>query len=84
MCQYWALVKARAKLDFDIYEVVKHLAVHRLYKLGLSQRAIAAQCGWSEKAVESLLRTYGHADVVALEEVDALYAGEREDVEANG
>jgi hypothetical protein len=48
--------------------------VHALYKLGLSPRAIAAQCGWSESAVERLLRVYGHADVVALAEVDALYA----------
>ena len=29
--------------------------------------------GWSEKAVENLLRVYGHADLVALGEVDALY-----------
>jgi hypothetical protein len=47
--------------------------VHRLYGLGLSKRAIAAQMGWSEQAVDSLLRTYGHADQVALAEVDALY-----------
>jgi hypothetical protein len=33
--------------------------------------------GWSEKAVDSLPRTYGHADMVALEEVDALYESER-------
>jgi hypothetical protein len=30
--------------------------------------------GWSEKTVEKLLRVYGHADVVALEEIDALYS----------
>jgi hypothetical protein len=30
--------------------------------------------GWSERAVEGLLRVYGHIDLIALEEVDALYA----------
>jgi hypothetical protein len=49
------------------------LRVHLLYKLGLSKRAIAAQCGWSEKAVENLLRVYGHIDLIALGEVDRLY-----------
>ena len=72
--QYWALVKARAGLDFDFYLATKHYGVHLLYRLGLSKRAIAAQCGWSEKAVDDLLRIYGHNDLVALAEVDALYA----------
>jgi integrase len=70
--QYWAVVRAAAGLTFDFY-MLKHLAVHRLWKLGLSKRAICAQCGWSEKAVDSLLRIYGHTDLVALSEVDALY-----------
>jgi hypothetical protein len=48
--------------------------VHLLYKLGLSRRAIAAQAGWSEHAVDKMLRIYGHTDLVALAEVDALYA----------
>ena len=30
--------------------------------LALSSRAIGAQMGWSEKAVDSLLRVYGHID----------------------
>ena len=30
--------------------------------------------GWSESAVDNLLRVYGHLDLVALGEVDALYA----------
>ena len=71
--EYWALVKGRAGLDCDLYLSTKHYGVHLLYKLGLSHRAIAAQMGWSESAVEALLRTYGHADLVALGEVDALY-----------
>jgi hypothetical protein len=29
--------------------------------------------GWSEKAVESLLKVYGHIDLIALSEVDALF-----------
>ena len=69
---------ARAGLDFDLYLATKHYGVHLLYRLGLSQRAIAAQMGWSERSVEALLRTYGHIDLVALAEVDALYA-ERSD-----
>jgi integrase len=40
--QYWAVVKARAGLDFDLYHATKHYGVHLLYKLGLSKRAIAA------------------------------------------
>ncbi len=56
------------------YLATKHYGVHLLYRLGLSRRAIAAQMGWSERAVDSLLRIYGHTDLVALAEVDALYA----------
>lgn len=74
VCQYWSLVRARAELDFDLYLATKHYGVHLLYKLGLSQRAIGSQMGWSERAVEGLLRTYGHIDLVALAEVDALYS----------
>jgi integrase len=70
---YWAQVKAAAGLDFDFYMVTKHLSVHRLYGLGLSARAIATQMGWAEGAVEKLLRVYGHAEHVALREIDALY-----------
>ncbi len=48
--------------------------MHQLYLLGLSRRAIAAQAGWSEKSVDTMLRIYGHTELVALTEVDALYA----------
>ena len=70
---YWSQVKARAALDFDFYLATKHYGVHLLYRLGLSTRAIGAQMGWSEGAVEKLLRVYGHIDLVALGEVDKLY-----------
>jgi len=70
---YWSQVKAAAGLSFDFYLATKHYGVHLLYKLGLSQRAIAAQMGWSESAVENLLRVYGHIDLIGLAEIDALY-----------
>jgi integrase len=74
VCGYWRRVRDRAGLEFDFYHATKHYGVHLLWKQGLSKRAIAAQMGWSERAVDSLLRVYGHADLVALEEIDALYA----------
>lgn len=74
LSSYWGLVKARSGLTFDFYMATKHYGVHLLYRLGLSRRAIAAQMGWSERQVDSLLRVYGHADIVALAEIDALYA----------
>jgi integrase len=78
LSMYWSNVRARAQLDlsFDFYRCSKHWGVHRLYLLGLSARAIAAQAGWRESAVEALLGVYAHRDLVALAEVDALYAGE--------
>lgn len=76
--QYWAVVRARAGLDesYDFYRCTKHAGVHELYRLGLSRRAIAAQAGWSERDVDAMLRIYGHTDLVALSEVDELYASE--------
>ena len=78
----WALVKARTGLDFVFYEATRHYGVHRLYKLGLSERAIAAEAGWSEEDVDAMLRVYGHADYIALSEVDALYEERAETVTA--
>ena len=74
VCQYWAKVTDAAGVDFEFYLATKHLAVHNLYKLGLSTRAICAQMGWSERSADDMLRVYGHQDLVALAEVDALYA----------
>ena len=77
---YWSNVRARAGLDesFDFYRCSKHWGVHRLYLLGLSARAIAAQAGWRESAVEALLAVYAHRELVALAEVDRLYAEQDE------
>jgi integrase len=81
---YWAQARARAGLEHDFYLASKHYGVHLLYKLGVSKRGIAAQMGWSEAKVDDLLRIYGHADLVALEEIDALYADERSGLRAGG
>jgi hypothetical protein len=40
----------------------------------MSTREIAAQAGWSTRAVGDLLQVCGHKDVAALEEIDAWYA----------
>jgi integrase len=71
----WARVKARACLEFDIYTVTRHLAVNLLWRLGLSEREISSQLGWSERSVEHLLRVYGHRELTALDAIDRLYAG---------
>ncbi|MGH3610394.1 MAG: tyrosine-type recombinase/integrase, partial [Pseudonocardiaceae bacterium] len=75
VANYFALVRAAASAPdaWDFYLVTKHYGVALLYRDGLSTRAIAAQMGWSEKAVDGLLRIYGHQDLAALAEVDALY-----------
>jgi hypothetical protein len=46
----------------------------------LSARTIGKLAGWSEGAVEELLKVHG--DQAAQAEIDALYAAEREGVEA--
>jgi hypothetical protein len=49
--QCWSVVRAAAGLDrsYDLCRCTKRRAVNRLFKLGVSKRAIAAQMGWSEK-----------------------------------
>ena len=71
----WAQVLASAGLDFDFYHATKHYGVHYMWtRLGMSRRAIAAQAGWGVATVDKMLRIYGHADVGALDEVDAAFA----------
>ena len=67
---------ARAGLDFDFYLATKHYGVSRLYRQGLSERAIAAQAGWSVESVEKMLDVYGHREHTLLSEVQALYEHE--------
>jgi hypothetical protein len=72
---YWALVLARADLEFDFYLATKHYGVHYMWTvLNLTERAIAAQAGWKLSTVTKMLATYGHGDIGALEEVDAAFA----------
>ena len=75
---YWSNVRARARLDesFDFYPCSKHWGMHPALPAGPVAAAIAAQAGWRESAVESLLGVYGHRELVALAEMDALYASE--------
>ena len=71
----WGRVLARADLDFDFYLATKHYGVWFMWtQLRLSDRAIAAQAGWSIKTVAKMLDTYGHGQVGALDEVDAAFA----------
>lgn len=71
----WDQVRAAAGFDFDFYHASKHYGVWLMWtQLGMSERAIAAQAGWSLKTVLSMLETYGHGDVGALAEVDAAFA----------
>lgn len=72
---YWKQVRANAGLDFDFYHATKHYGVWFFWvKLGMSDRAIAAQAGWSLRTVTKMLETYGHGDVGALDEVDERFA----------
>jgi hypothetical protein len=65
-----------------MYEATKHDGVCALYTAGVSRRTIAQMAGWSVSGVDSLLKVYGHADVAAQAEINALYAAEREEVDA--
>ena len=72
---YWAVVLARAALDFDFYHATKHYGVWYMWrKMGMSEPAIAAQAGWKISTVTKMLETYGHGEVGALDEVDAAWA----------
>jgi hypothetical protein len=65
-------VLARAGLDFDFYLATKHYGVHYMkVKLGLPYHDIAEQAGWSEAAVEEMVRTYAHTGIGALDRIRA-------------
>jgi integrase len=81
---YWAQVRARAGLEHDFYVATKHYGVWFMkVRLELPNAAIAAQAGWSEKTVDKMIATYGHAvDERRLTEIqtafDALVTGSGE------
>jgi integrase len=80
---YWQQVCARARLDVEFYMATKHYGVHHMkVVLGLPDAAIAAQAGWSERAVTKMVQTYAHAvDDRRLDEIDAAFdRGQRDTV----
>jgi hypothetical protein len=75
LSSYWREVQASAGVRFDFYLATKHRCVHYMnVKLNLPNHVIAAQMGWSESAVESMITTYAHAEIGALEAIDAAFA----------
>jgi integrase len=73
---YWKDVLIKADLDFDFYLASKHYGVWFMWNvLGLEKQVIAVQAGWEESTVDKMLRTYGHADVGALDKIDAAFEG---------
>jgi integrase len=72
---YWGQVRARSGLEFDLYHATKHYGVWFLkVRMGLPNSLIAAQAGWSEKSVDKMVETYGHAtDDRRLVELDAAF-----------
>ena len=70
MSGYWSQVLARARLDFDFYLATKHYGVHYMkVKLGLPNHDIAERAGWSEAAVEEMVKTYAHTSMGALDRI---------------
>jgi integrase len=76
LCAYWKEVRARAGVPFEFYVATKHYGVWFMkVRLKLDNATIAAQAGWSEKAVEKMIATYAHAvDERRLAEIDAAFA----------
>jgi integrase len=75
LSSYWREVQAAAGLRFDWYLASKHKCVHYMkVKLNLPNHVIAAQMGWSESAVEKMVATYAHAEIGALDAIDAAFA----------
>lgn len=72
---YWKEVRARSRLEHDFYMATKHYGVWYLkVRLGLPDAAIAAQAGWSERAVTEMVATYAHAvDERRLDEIDRAF-----------
>jgi hypothetical protein len=64
---------AASRVDF--YLATKHKCVHYMkVTLNLPNHVIAAQMGWSESAVEKMVAVYAHAEIGALDAIDAAFA----------
>ncbi len=72
---YWKEVRARSRPNHDFYLATKHYGVwYMKVRLGLPDAAIAAQAGWSERAVTKMVATYAHAvDERRLDEIDSAF-----------
>lgn len=71
---YWGNVLSASGLNFPFYLAAKHYGVWYMWrKLGMSEAAIAAQAGWEPSTVTKMLKTYGHFEVGALDEVDEAF-----------
>ena len=72
---YWKEVRARARARPRLLHRTKHYGVwYMKVILGLPDAAIAAQAGWSERAVTKMVETYAHAvDERRLDEIDAAF-----------
>ena len=72
MSGYWSQGLGRARLDFDFYLATKHYGVHHMkVRLGLPNHDIAEQAGWTEAAVEEMVKTYAHTSMGALDRIKA-------------
>lgn len=75
LSSYWREVQASAGVRFDFYLATKHKCVHYMkVTLNLPNHVTAAQMGWSESAVEQMIAVYAHAEIGALEAIDAAFA----------
>jgi integrase len=75
LTSYWNQVLARAGLEHGFYVATKHYCVHNMkVRHGISNSDIAHQMGWSESAVEEMVKTYAHAEIGAAERIRAAYA----------
>ena len=69
---YWSQIRAATGLQHDFYGATKHYGVHFMkVKLGLPNHDIAEQAGWSEPAVEEMVKTYAHTSMGALDRIKA-------------
>jgi integrase len=69
---YWSQTRAATGLQHDFYGATKHYGVHYMkVKLDLPNYDIAEQAGWTEAAVEEMVKTYAHTSMGALDRIKA-------------